>query len=89
LRGDGCRVTAIEMRDKNLLWTGVVYFVGPLLLHVAWWQAVIFAFAMTACWYLSYCQRAVRLFGATLLFLGLCTWTGLLPAPDQWALFHR
>jgi hypothetical protein len=77
------------MRDKNLFWTGVVYFVGPLLLHVAWWQAVIFAFAMTACWYLSYCQRAVRLFGATLLFLGLCTWTGLLPAPDQWTLFHR
>jgi hypothetical protein len=79
----------MERLDKNLLWTGIVYFIGPLLFHAAWWQAVIFAICMTACWYLSYCQRAVRFFGAALLFFGLCTWAGLLPAPDQWALFHR
>jgi hypothetical protein len=44
---------------------------------------------MTNRWYLTYCQRAVRVLGVTVLVLGLCTWSGILPTPDQWALWHR
>jgi hypothetical protein len=75
--------------DKNLFWTGLVYLIGPLMLHVAWWQAISIAIFMTACWYLSYCQRAVRFFGVIMLLLGLSTWSGILPLVDQWPLWHR
>jgi hypothetical protein len=80
---------AVEILDKNLFLTGIVYFVGPVMLHVAWWQAVIFAICMTTCWRLRYCQRAVRFFGVTILLVGLCAWSGLLPTADQWPLWHR
>jgi hypothetical protein len=90
------------MFDKYRVCTGVVYFVGPLMLHAAWWQALICAICMTAygqaiivtfymtdCWYLTYCQRAVRFFGVAILLLGLCTWSGILPTTDQWTLSHH
>jgi hypothetical protein len=72
------------------------------MLHAAWWQAIICAICMTAYWkaivlaarmtdrwYLNYCQRAARVFGVTVLLFGLCTWSGVLPAADQWPLWHR
>jgi hypothetical protein len=95
-------VTAVGILDTRLLWTGIVWLIGPLMLHAAWWQAVICAICMTAYWkavilassmtnrrYLSYCQRAVPVFGVTILLLGLCTWSGILPAADQWRLWHH
>jgi hypothetical protein len=75
--------------DKNLYWTAIVYFIGPLMLHALWWEAIIISICMSACWYLSYAQRVVSFFGATILLLGLCVWAGLLPPPNQWPLFHR
>ena len=70
--------------DKNLYWTAFVYFVGLLLLHVAWWQALIAALIMSACWFLSYGQRVVRAVGVIAMLVGLFTWFGLLPSPDHW-----
>lgn len=92
----------MEILGKNRVWTGVVYLVGPLMLHAAWWQAIICAIVMTAygeaitfascrtdCWYVSYCERAVRFVGVAILLLGFCTWAGILPTANQWQLWHR
>jgi hypothetical protein len=68
--------------DKNLWWTGAVYFVGLVLLRVAWWQALIVAAIMSASWYLSYSRRVVRVIGLIVLILGFATWIHLLP--DDW-----
>jgi hypothetical protein len=74
-----------KIMDMRLYWTGIVYFVGMVLLHVAWWQALIIAATMTACWYLSYSQRVIRAVGVIVLMLGLFTWSGLLPPPSHWS----
>jgi hypothetical protein len=69
--------------DKNLFWTAIVFFISPLMLHAAWWQALVLAVAMTVCWFLSYGQRVIRAFGVIMLLWGLLTWLGLLPSPDR------
>jgi hypothetical protein len=71
--------------DKNLYWTGLVFFIAPLLLQVVWWKALIIAAAMSACWYLSFGQRVIRGLGAAVLLWGLLTWSGALPTLDYWA----
>jgi hypothetical protein len=70
--------------DRNLFWTGAVCFLGLVLLHVVWWQALVVAAIMSACWYFSYGQRILRVTGLFVLILGLATWTHLLP--DPWPL---
>jgi hypothetical protein len=73
--------------DKNLYWTGIVFFISPLLLHAAWWQALIIAAFMTVCWFLSYGQRIIRGLGVIMLLWSLLTVSGLLPPPDHWQEF--
>jgi hypothetical protein len=69
--------------DKNLYWTGIVFFIAPLLLHIVWWQALLIALFMSACWFLSYGQRVIRGLGAVMLLWGLLTWSGFLPSLDR------
>lgn len=81
----GCRGgIAMDDLDKNIFWTGIVYFVGFILLHVSWWQALMAAVVMAVCWFLSYGQRFIRTVGVFVLLLGFCTWTGLVPQPAHW-----
>jgi hypothetical protein len=70
--------------DKNLFWTGLVFFIAPLLLHVAWWMAFVIALFMSACWYLSYGQRIIRNLGVVMLLWGMLTWAGVLSSADHW-----
>jgi hypothetical protein len=69
---------------KNLLWTGVIFFIAPLLLHVAWWQALLIALFMSACWILRYGQGVIRSAGVVVLLWSLLTWSGALPSTDHW-----
>lgn len=71
--------------DKNLYWTGLIFFIAPLLLHAAWWEALIIALFMCLCWYLSYGQRVIRGLGAVLLLWSLLTWSGVLPTLYYWS----
>jgi hypothetical protein len=64
-------------------WTGIVYFVGLYLQHVAWWRALIVAFAMATCWYLTYGRRIVVSVGLAILLLGMGSWSGLFPEPSD------
>lgn len=66
--------------DKNLYWTGLVFFVGLVLLGSSWWKALIVALAMAAAWYLTYSRRLVGLVGMIVLTAGFAQWLGLLPA---------
>jgi hypothetical protein len=70
--------------DKNLYWTGIIYFVGLCLLHATWWQALMVAVAMSVSWYLTYSRRLVGTVGTALLLFGLATWLGIAPAPPDW-----
>jgi hypothetical protein len=72
--------------DKNLHWTGLVFFIASLLLHIVWWKALVIAVFMSACWYFSFGQRVICGLGAVMLLSGLLTWSGLLPALDYWPL---
>jgi hypothetical protein len=65
--------------DKNLMWTGIIYFVGLYLLHTAWWQALVVAAAMTISWFLT-CGRPIIVGVGLLVFLlDLGSWSGLIP----------
>jgi hypothetical protein len=75
---------SVKPIDKNLYWTGIIYFAGLCLLHVAWWQAVIVAIAMSVSWYLTYSRRVVGTVGTALLLFGLAAWLGLAPTPSYW-----
>jgi hypothetical protein len=66
-------------QDKNLYWTGFVYFIGLCALDVPWWQAGLVATSAFACWYLSYSRAALAAIGVAVLFAGLGTWVGLIP----------
>jgi hypothetical protein len=72
------------MFDKNLYWTGIIYFVGLFLLGVIWWKALIVGIVAAICWYLNYSRRSVLALGMVALCLGLGIWVGLLPAVSQW-----
>jgi apolipoprotein N-acyltransferase len=63
--------------DKNLYWTGIVFFVGAFLLHVPWLQALVLALAAMICWYLCYSRAVLAAIGVMTFFLGLGVWSGL------------
>lgn len=63
--------------DQKLYWTGIVFFVGAVLLRVLWWQALVFALAAMTCWYLRYSRRVVAAIGVVTFLLGLGVWSGL------------
>ena len=67
------------MFDKNLVWTGIIYFVGLFLLGVIWWKALIVGIVAAICWYLNYGRRSVLALGMVALCLGLGIW-GRTPA---------
>ena len=69
--------------DKNLIWTGIIYFIGLYLLQVAWWKALIVAVAMMIRWYLTYGQRITVSVGLIVFLLGLSSWSGLLPTSSD------
>jgi hypothetical protein len=74
----------MPFEDKNLLWTGIVFFIASLLLQVVWWQALLIAVFMSGCWYLSYGQRIIRGLGVVMLLWGMLTWSGVLPSADHY-----
>ena len=57
--------------DKNLIWTGIIYFIGLYLLQVVWWKALIVAVAMMVSWYLTYGRRITVSVGLYRLFARL------------------
>ena len=69
--------------DKNLIWTGIIYFIGLYLLQVAWWKALIVAVAMMISWYLTYGRRITVSVGLIIFLLGLSSWSGLLPTSSD------
>ena len=69
--------------DKNLFWTGIIYFIGLYLLQVAWWKALIVAVAMMISWYLTYGRRITVGVGLIVFLLGLSSWSGLLPTSSD------
>jgi len=73
-----------QQLDKNLFWTGIVYFVGLYLLHVVWWQALLVGVAMAISWYLTYSRRMVAMVGVLILLLGFGSWVGLVPDLPHW-----
>jgi hypothetical protein len=70
--------------DKNLYWTGLIYFSGLLLLGVPWWKALTVAAVAFICWYLTYGRRIIIGIGLCIFILGSGNWLGLVPAPSQW-----
>lgn len=70
--------------DKNLYWTGIIYFGGLLLLGVIWWKALIIALIAAICWFLTYGRRIIVTVGLSLFLVGLANWAGLVPAPSEW-----
>ena len=71
--------------DKHLFWTGIVYFAGLYLLHIAWWQALVIGIAMAISWYLTYGRRMIGGVGLLILLLGLGSGSQLVPEPSQWS----
>jgi hypothetical protein len=67
------------LRDKNIYWTGITYFIGLYAFGLPWWQAGLIALLAMICWYLSFGRTAVAIIGVAILFAGLATWTGLIP----------
>lgn len=68
------------MNDSRLYWTVLVYFGGLVLLHVAWWQALVISAAVAISWILSFHRRLLTLGGLVIVGLGFANWTGLIQA---------
>ena len=70
--------------DRSIVWTGLIYFAGLCLLHVAWWQALIVVVAVSISWYLNYSRRFIATVGAALLLLGLACGSDSVAKLSDW-----
>ena len=76
--------------DKNLYWTGIIFFTGLFLLGIVWWKALVVGALASVSWYLSYARTMVSAVGTGLLLVGLAVWMNILPPASTWMehLFH-